>query len=585
MPRKRLPVPAPLNQLLGPYMTPEDPISMNWRATMWLLALLIATVPAPIAAQHDMRGMTMDGGWRMVPMDPNMPMLPGLENAVPIVGPFMPGMGMDPAMLPEARPSELVPMASGDTLDISVSMVRRTLNGHEMIMFGYNGQYPGPLIQAEKDATIIVRVTNEIEMPTTIHWHGIRIDNRFDGVPGVTQSAIERGESFTYEVHVPDAGMFWYHPHVREDVQQDLGLFGNLLVTSPDPDYYGPAHREEVFVLDDMLMDDQGAIPWGDSAPTHALMGRFGNVMMVNGETDYRLDAKKGEVVRFYLTNVANTRTFNVTFGGNPVKIVASDVGRYEREQWIPSVVIAPAERYVVDVRFDDPGEVAISNTIQAIDHFRGTFYPHVDTLSIVTVSDEAADPAISEAFEELREHDDVVADIDRFRQYFGRAPDHELETTVRIQDLPNSIVIQMESDTLFFPPIEWNDGMPMMNWLSTGEQVTWILKDRKTGAENGDIHWNFSVGDVVKIRVFNTPDSFHPMNHPIHIHGQRFLVLNKDGVESDNLVWKDTAIVPVGSTMDFLVEMSNPGEWMVHCHIAEHLHAGMMFSFTVEAS
>ncbi|MBT3959950.1 MAG: multicopper oxidase family protein [Gemmatimonadales bacterium] len=578
-------MPAPPNQLLGPYMTPEDPISMNWRATMWLLALLIATVPAPIAAQHDMRGMTMDGGWRMVPMDPNMPMLPGLENAVPIVGPFMPGMGMDPAMLPEARPSELVPMASGDTLDISVSMVRRTLNGHEMIMFGYNGQYPGPLIQAEKDATIIVRVTNEIEMPTTIHWHGIRIDNRFDGVPGVTQSAIERGESFTYEVHVPDAGMFWYHPHVREDVQQDLGLFGNLLVTSPDPDYYGPAHREEVFVLDDMLMDDQGAIPWGDSAPTHALMGRFGNVMMVNGETDYRLDAKKGEVVRFYLTNVANTRTFNVTFGGNPVKIVASDVGRYEREQWIPSVVIAPAERYVVDVRFDDPGEVAISNTIQAIDHFRGTFYPHVDTLSIVTVSDEAADPAISEAFEELREHDDVVADIDRFRQYFGRAPDHELETTVRIQDLPNSIVIQMESDTLFFPPIEWNDGMPMMNWLSTGEQVTWILKDRKTGAENGDIHWNFSVGDVVKIRVFNTPDSFHPMNHPIHIHGQRFLVLNKDGVESDNLVWKDTAIVPVGSTMDFLVEMSNPGEWMVHCHIAEHLHAGMMFSFTVEAS
>lgn len=566
-------------------MTPEDPISMNWRATMWLLALLIATVPAPIAAQHDMRGMTMDGGWRMVPMDPNMPMLPGLENAVPIVGPFMPGMGMDPAMLPEARPSELVPMASGDTLDISVSMVRRTLNGHEMIMFGYNGQYPGPLIQAEKDATIIVRVTNEIEMPTTIHWHGIRIDNRFDGVPGVTQSAIERGESFTYEVHVPDAGMFWYHPHVREDVQQDLGLFGNLLVTSPDPDYYGPAHREEVFVLDDMLMDDQGAIPWGDSAPTHALMGRFGNVMMVNGETDYRLDAKKGEVVRFYLTNVANTRSFNVTFGGNPVKIVASDVGRYEREQWIPSVVIAPAERYVVDVRFDDPGEVAISNTIQAIDHFRGIFYPHVDTLSIVTVSDEAADPAISEAFEELREHDDVVADIDRFRQYFGRAPDHELETTVRIQDLPNSIVIQMESDTLFFPPIEWNDGMPMMNWLSTGEQVTWILKDRKTGAENGDIHWNFSVGDVVKIRVFNTPDSFHPMNHPIHIHGQRFLVLNKDGVESDNLVWKDTAIVPVGSTMDFLVEMSNPGEWMVHCHIAEHLHAGMMFSFTVEAS
>jgi FtsP/CotA-like multicopper oxidase with cupredoxin domain len=450
-------------------------------------------------------------------------------------------------------------------------------------MFGYNGQYPGPLIQAQKDATVIIQVTNDIQMPTTIHWHGIRIDNRFDGVPGVTQEAIEQGESFTYEVNVPDAGMFWYHPHVREDVQQDLGLFGNLLVTSPDPDYYGPAHREEVFVLDDMLIDAQGAIPWGESAPTHALMGRFGNVMMINGETDYRLDAQRGEVIRFYLTNVANTRTFNVTFGNARVKIVASDVGRYEREQWVGSVVIAPAERYVVDVRFDEPGEVAISNTVQAINHFRGEFYPEVDTLSLVTVSAEPAEASISSAFETLRVHDEVVEDIDQFRQFFGRSPDHELETTVRVQNLPTQIVLSMEADSMYFPPIEWNDGMPMMNWLSTADQVTWILKDRQTGAENGDIDWKFSVGDVVKIRIFNSPDSFHPMNHPVHIHGQRFLVLSMDGVEMQNLVWKDTAIVPVGSTMDVLVEMSNPGEWMVHCHIAEHLHSGMMFSFTVE--
>ena len=195
--------------------------------------------------------------------------------------------------------------------------------------------------------------------------------------------------------------------------------------------------------------------------------------------------------------------------------------------------------------------------------------------------SPEAA--GISEAFETLREHGDVVADIDRFRQHFGRAPDHELETTVRVRDLPQSIVLSMEADTLYVPPMEWNDAMPMMNWLSTAEQVTWILRDRATGAENEDIDWRFRVGDVVKLRIFNTPESFHPMNHPIHVHGQRFLVLSMDGVENRNLVWKDTAIVPVGSTMDVLVEMSNPGEWMIHCHIAEHLHAGMMFGFTVE--
>ena len=548
-----------------------------------LLASLSLVLPAPARAQHEGHHMPAGSAWRMVPMDPNMPMLPGLEGAVPVVDPFVPGDGMDPSMLPEARASELVTMTNRDTLDIAVSMVRRTIAGHEMVMFGYNGQYPGPLIRAPKDATLIVRVTNEIQMPTTIHWHGVRLDNRFDGVPGVTQEAIERGESFTYEVHVPDAGMFWYHPHVREDVQQDLGLFGNLLVTSPDPAYYGPAHREEIFVLDDILMDDQGALPWGASAPTHALMGRFGNVMMVNGETDYRLDARRGEVIRFYLTNVANSRTFNVTFGGARVKIVASDVGRFEREQWVGSVVIAPAERYVVDVRFDEPGEVAIANTIQAINHFRGEFYPHVDTLALVTVADQPAEADVSRAFETLREHAGVVDEVERLRPHFDRAPDHELETTVRVRDLPQSIVLSMEADTLYVPPMEWNDAMPMMNWLSTGEQVTWILRDRRTGAENEDIDWRFRLGDLVKIRIFNNPDSFHPMNHPIHVHGQRFLVVSMDGVENENLVWKDTAIVPVGSTMDLLVEMSNPGEWMLHCHIAEHLHAGMMFGFTVE--
>jgi FtsP/CotA-like multicopper oxidase with cupredoxin domain len=546
---------------------------------------LVSGAAAPVEAQHEghaMHGMTMEAGWRMPPMDPNMPMLPGLEMAVPVVGAFLPGMGMDPSIFPEARPSEVVPLGDGDTLRVAVSMVRRTIGGREHVMYGYNGQYPGPLIQAPQDATVVVEVTNQIQMPTTVHWHGIRIENRFDGVPGVTQAAIQQGESFTYQVHVPDAGMFWYHPHVREDVQQDLGLFGNLLVTSPDPEYYGPAHREEVFVLDDILMDEQGLIPFGDRSPTHALMGRFGNVLMVNGETDYRLTARRGEVIRFFLTNVANTRTFNVTFGNADVKVVASDIGRFEREEWVNSVVIAPAERYVVDVRFAESGTVAIANTVQAIDHFRGEFFPQVDTLAWVTVSDEPASPDLSAAFGTLRTHEAVVRDIEAFRPWFGREPDHELLTTVRVEGLPPPIVLSMEADTLYFPPVEWNDGMPMMNWLSTAEQVTWILRDVETGAENGDIQWEFDVGDVVKLRIHNTPDSFHPMNHPIHIHGQRFLVLSMDGRETENLVWKDTAIVPVGSTMDVLVEMSNPGEWMIHCHIAEHLHSGMMFSFSV---
>ena len=556
------------------------------RTVLSAAAALLAIAPpaAPQEMDHAAHMMgDMAGGWRMPPMDPNMPMIPGLEMALPPVEPFLAAAGIDLMTLPEARPSEIVHLEPGDTFDVDVTIVRRTVNGHMSAMYGYNGQYPGPLIQASQGSTVVVRVTNRIESPTTVHWHGLRLENRFDGVPGVTQDPIEVGESFVYELRVPDAGMFWYHPHVREDVQMDLGLYGNLLVSSPDPDHHGPAHREEMLMLDDILMDDRGFIPWGKEAPTHALMGRFGNVMLVNGVTGHALEVRAGEVVRFFMTNVANTRTFNVTFGDARVKLVASDVGRFEREMWVPSVVIAPAERYVADVVFPEAGEVAIANTIQAINHFRGEFYPHVDTLVRVTVAGPPVTDEVTRAHATLRAHDAEAAEISALRAHLARPPDHTLEATVRVHGLPLPIVRSMEMDTLYIPPIEWNDAMPMMNWLSAGTQVTWILRDVETGRENDEIEWTFQVGDLVKIRVFNSPDSFHPMNHPIHVHGQRFLVLARDDVPSDNMAWKDTAIVPVGSTMDILVEMSNPGEWMVHCHIAEHLHAGMMFGFRVE--
>ena len=489
---------------------------------------------------------------------------------------------MDASMFPEATPRQVVLLADGDTLDLQATLVRRTINGKTFVMYGYNGQYPGPLIKVEKGSTIVVHFSNEIEMPTTVHWHGLRLDNRFDGVPGVTQAPVERGETFTYEVFFRDSGIYWYHPHMREDIQQDLGLYGNMLVDPPEADYYSPVNREEVLILDDILIDEHGLIPWGDEAPTHALMGRFGNVMLTNGMTDYRLSVERGAVVRFFLTNVANSRTFNVTFGEAPVKVVASDVSKFEHESWVGSVPIAPAERYVVEVRFDEPGEVAITNSIQAINHFRGEFYPHVDTLGLVTVMEEAAAPDYSAQFETLRDNTDVQRDIDAYRPYFDKPVDKELELTIRVKNLPLPIMMMMEIDTLYVPPMEWNDAMPMMNWLSTGTQVTWILREPDTDRENMDIHWDFKTGDIVKIRIFNDPKTFHPMNHPIHIHGQRFLVLEMDGMANQNLVWKDTAIVPVGSTMDVLVDMSNPGDWMMHCHIAEHLHAGMMLSFSV---
>ena len=130
---------------------------------------------------------------------------------------------------------------------------------------------------------------------------------------------------------------------------------------------------------------------------------------------------------------------------------------------------------------------------------------------------------------------------------------------------------------------IEWEDTMEELNRSTTPETMRWFLVDRATGKRNAEIDWAFTVGDRVKIRLENEMDSDHPMHHPFHIHGAgRFLVLTRAGVVEPNLVWKDTVLVRTGETVDIVLDVSNPGLWMAHCHIAEHAESGMMFSFDV---
>jgi len=152
----------------------------------------------------------------------------------------------------------------------------------------------------------------------------------------------------------------------------------------------------------------------------------------------------------------------------------------------------------------------------------------------------------------------------------------------LRARELPLLVERLMQIDSVWFAPVEWSGTMPMMNWTSTAHSLEWVLRDPDTGRENLGIDWRFEVGDVVKIRLHNERNTLHAMQHPIHLHGQRFLVVEQDGVRNDNLVWKDTALIPVGSTVDLLLDVSNPGAWMLHCHIAEHLEAGMKMLFHV---
>ena len=170
------------------------------------------------------------------------------------------------------------------------------------------------------------------------------------------------GETFSARVAFPDPGLYWYHPHIREDYGQEMGLYGNVLVEPADPDYWPPVHREVVLTLDDILLEDGKVAPFSRAETTYAAMGRFGDVLLIGGEPDLSLTARRGEVVRLYLTNTANTRVFKVALPGARMKLVGGDSGHVEHEQFVDDVVLAPSERVVVDVLFDQDGELALEH-------------------------------------------------------------------------------------------------------------------------------------------------------------------------------------------------------------------------------
>ena len=524
---------------------------------------------------HDHHNM-----WGMEPPNPAVPTIMSPQMLSPAVMPFLPTSTS--GLLP-SQPARRLALRNGDTLRLEVGPVLRKIDGKTSVMYGFNGQSPGPLIDVAQNTTIVVAFTNNTELPSSLHWHGVRVANAYDGSVGVTQAEVPPHGTFLYRVSMRDVGIYWYHSHYREDVEQGLGLYGNIIVRPSRADYFGAANREEFMMLSDVLVGQSGLFPFGREASTEALMGRVGNTLLINGKQDYRLSVRAHEVVRFFLTNASNARTYNLSLGNLPLKIVASDVGPFEHEAWTRSVVIAPGERYVVEAQFPERGIVPLMNRIRAVNNLLGTFYGSSDTLGIVAVLGEAAQPDLSLAHRRLRNNSDVSADIGRYRKELGRNPDHTLLITLDTTKLPSPIVRSLMLDTAYFHPIEWDRTMPMMNGIITSNQVRWVLREPDTGLENMAIQWHFKVGQVVKIRIRNDGSALHSMQHPIHIHGQRFLILARNGVPNPNLGWKDTVLIPAGDTVDLLLEVSNPGKWMLHCHIAEHLESGMMTAFDVQ--
>jgi FtsP/CotA-like multicopper oxidase with cupredoxin domain len=554
--------------------------------------------------------------------------------------------------LQEATPSETVELADGQEFELRIAPVVKQLGGSRVRMLSYNGSIPGPTLKVTEGAEIVVHAENQGDVEATVHWHGLRLENQYDGTHQ-TQQPMAVGESFTARVSFPDPGVYWYHPHIREDYGQEMGLYGNCLVEPADPDYWPPAHRELTVTLDDILLEGGGVAPFSRAETTYAAMGRFGDVLLVNGETELSLSAQLGEVVRFYLTNTANTRVFKVALPGARMKLVGGDSGRVEHEQFVDDVILAPSERVVVDVLFEQAGALTLEHRTP------DRVYP----LAAIEVSDERAEPLSEGQFEVLRTNADMSAVRESVAPYFESEPDKTLAflaemdmaapegdgpivyacpmhpevvseeaghcpecgmkllaveapattytcpmhpevvsdepghcPTCGMKLLPSQLVAEAggghehhhehehEHKHAAAGGIEWEDDMVDFNRLTTPANMRWKLIDRETGAENAAIDWRFRVGDKVKIRLLNEMAGDHPMHHPFHVHGAgRFLILSRDGVVEPNLVWKDTVLIRTGETIDILLDVTNAGVWMAHCHIAEHHESGMMFSFNVD--
>src|SRR3954464_8904535 len=191
----------------------------------------------------------------------------------------------DTAGLPAVRPSEWLELADGDVLDLRIGPVAKPLGDATVRMLAYNGSVPGPVLRVQQHSSLVVNVFNEGDLEDTVHWHGLRLDNRFDGTRE-TQAPIPVGGSFTYRIEFPDPGVYWYHPHIREDYGQELGLYGNILVQPAEEGYWPPAHREVALTLDDILIEDGQVAAFSHHGPSHVAMGRFGETMLIGGETD-----------------------------------------------------------------------------------------------------------------------------------------------------------------------------------------------------------------------------------------------------------------------------------------------------------
>ncbi len=395
----------------------------------------------------------------------------------------------------------------------------------------YNGGLPGPLIRARRGDRLIVHFSNSLPQATTVHWHGVQVPIEMDGVPGASQPPVEPGGTFTYDFVVPDAGLFWYHPHVMSAAQVGFGLYGPLLVA--DPEDVVKISDELVLVLSDIATDEDGKLHAADSGGVlGALLGREGNHVLVNGKVRPTLTVHDGALQRWRIVNAAKSRYFELVLGdGQPLELIGVDGGHmeYSLKRW--TIVLGPGERadVLVAPRLNGQSLTLITNPFNR--GFGSTEYRSAEDL---IVFQPAAMPPVAPA-----ELPRVTRDIPAMSAK-GATP------------ITLDLVMTKEQGLTGFAL----EGGPFWRKSSVraavGETQLWTITNKAIWA------------------------------HPIHLHGFFFQEVDEKGIPVSPRAWKDTIHVPVDATRRFLVRLDRPGSWMFHCHILDHAEAGLMSTVDV---
>jgi FtsP/CotA-like multicopper oxidase with cupredoxin domain len=396
----------------------------------------------------------------------------------------------------------------------------------------YNGGLPGPLIRARRGDRLIVHFSNKLPQSTTVHWHGVQVPIEMDGVPGISQPPVEPGGSFTYDFVVPDAGLFWYHPHVMSAAQVGFGLYGALLVE--DPDELAGVDDELVLVLSDIAVDDDGTLHAADSGGIlGALLGREGNLVLVNGRVRPTLTVRDRALQRWRIVNTAKSRYFELVLGElQPFELIGVDGGLLEHSVQRFTLVLGPGER----------ADVLVA--------------PRVGAGESMTLITRAYDRGFGST--EFRLPEDLI--------------------TIRGAQLPAAPDVVMPKVRREIPAMTAEGATPI------ALELVMTKAQGMAGFEiRGGPFWRKSavraaVGDKQLWTITNKA----VWAHPIHLHGFFFQEVDEKGVPLSPRAWKDTIHVPAEATRRFLVKFDRRGSWMYHCHILDHAEAGLMSTVDV---